>query len=111
LDHLTSVQLSEWEAYDRLDPIGTWREDFRMAYVSSLITNLAISIHGKKGTKPMNIMDFMPKWDSQEPENTVVKQQSVEEMKKALLQIAQAQNKKVARVNKPPTITKKKKDG
>lgn len=104
--------MSEWEAYDRMDPIGTWREDFRMAYLSSLITNLTISVHGKKGAKQTTIMDFMPKWDSLGDEKEV-KVQSVEDMKKALLEIAGAQNKKEARkkanINKPPINLKTKK--
>jgi hypothetical protein len=96
LDELTSVQISEWEAYDRIDPVGTWREDFRMAFLSSLITNLTISVHGKKGAKQTTLMDFMPKWE-QTGEVGEVKKQSVEDMKKALLEIAGAQNKKEAR--------------
>ncbi len=112
MDHLNSVQLSEWEAYDRLDPIGTWREDFRMAYLSSLITNLTISVHGKKNAKQTNIMDFMPKWDLS-GDTKEVKVQSLDEMKKALIDIANAQNKKEAKkkanINRPPTNLKTKK--
>lgn len=101
LDQLTSKQLSEWEAYDRLDPIGSWREDFRMAYLSSLITNLTISVHGKKGAKTTTPMEFMPEWDREgvihEP-----KKQSVEEMKAIMMGIAKNQNKKVVVRNNPP---------
>lgn len=112
MDSLTSVQLSEWEAYDRLDPVGAWREDFRMAYLSSLITNLTISVHGKKGTKQTNLMDFLPKWDIGAEQGKEIKVQSVEDMKKALLEIASHQNKKVAGLKKPPTVkTNRKKDG
>jgi hypothetical protein len=105
---LTSNQLSEWEAYDRLDPIGIWREDFRMAYIASLITNLTISVHGKKGAKQTNIMDFMPVWDEEgKKQGGGQKTQSVEDMKSALLSIAKAQNEREARkkqiVSRPPT--------
>ena len=98
---MTSEQLSEWEAYDRLDPIGTWREDFRMAYMASLITNIARSIHGKQGVKMTTLDDFMPDWagERQEAEQ---KKQSVEEMKNLLLSIASSQNKKLSR-KKPPS--------
>ena len=102
---LSSVQISEWEAYDRIDPIGTWREDFRMAYISSLMTSLTISVHGKKGAKHPNIIDFMPEWDVT-GKQAVAKIQSVDDMKKALMEIAKAQNKKEARNKnrtKPPT--------
>lgn len=110
MEQLTSVQLGEWEAYDRLDPIGTWRDDFRLAYLSSLITNLTLSVHGKKGVKMTNPMDFMLDWDGtmkQEP-----KKQSVEEMKEILMQFAKTQNKRVERRNTPPIKrTNKKNDG
>lgn len=84
MDQLTSTQLSEWEAYDKIDPIGTWREDFRMAYICSVISNLAISIHGKRGAKGRTAIDFMPEWDKVETEPV---KQSVEEMKAVLLEV------------------------
>ncbi len=112
MDELTSFQISEWEAYDRIDPIGTWRDDFRMAYMSSLITNLTISVHGKKNTKHTDIMDFMPRWDNVGDEKQI-KKQSLDDMKKALIDIASSQNKKEARkkanVSRPPTNLKSKK--
>jgi hypothetical protein len=63
MNEITSEQFSEWEAYDRLDPIGKWREDFRLAYLCSMVTNLVISVHGKKGTKMTSPIDFMLDWD------------------------------------------------
>jgi len=83
LDKLTSSQLSEWEAYDKLDPIGTWRIDFNMAYLACVITNIAQSVHGKKGaSKQTTPMDFMPQWDSEGKQ-----EQTVEEQKQILLDI------------------------
>jgi hypothetical protein len=94
LTELTSVQLSEWEAYDRLDPLGTWREDFRLAYLCSLVTNLVISTHGKTGAKHTLPTDFMLDWDL-EKKKGVVKQQTVEQMKEVLFEIAKTHNKKL----------------
>jgi hypothetical protein len=94
LDQLTSKQLSEWEAYDRLDPVGKWRDDFRLAYLSSLLTNLTVSVYGKKGAVMTNPIDFMLDWDV-EGEGKQPKQQSVEEMKQILLGFARSQNRKV----------------
>jgi hypothetical protein len=91
LGELTSWQISEWEAYDKLDPIGTWRDDFRFACLSSMITNLAISIHGKEGTKMTSPMEFLPDWSGDRKEE--VKQQSVEDMKAIFQQIVAANNK------------------
>jgi len=92
LDNITSKQFSEWEAYDRLDPIGTWRGDYQLAYVSSLLTNLTISVHGKTGAKHTTPIDFMLDWDVEKKKEP--KKQSIEEMKSALLGIADAVNKK-----------------
>lgn len=110
MDQLTSRQISEWEAYDRLDPIGTWTENFRLAYLSSLITNLALSIHGdkKKGYKFTSPLDFMINWDI-EGNKVEPKKQSVEEMKQMLMSFAETQNRNVERTKlqsdktRPPT--------
>jgi hypothetical protein len=97
LDQLTSVQISEWEAYDRLDPIGTWRDDFRMANLVTTMTNLTISVHGRKGTKMVTPINFMPEWDVNKVKE--VKIQSVEEMKEILVELADIQNAKFRREN------------
>lgn len=91
MEQLTSAQLSEWEAYDRLDPIGQSRDDFRMAKLASVIANAVIQVHGKKGAKLTVPKDFMPEWDVEK----LKRQQTVEEMKQAMLAIASAQNKKL----------------
>jgi len=99
MDRLTSAQISEWEAYSRLDPIGSWRDDYRMAYISSVITNLMISVYGRTNAKLTTPNDFMPNWGIEEGSEQEVKKQSVEEMKQILLSIANAQNKKVQAEN------------
>jgi len=112
LDQLTSRQLAEWEAYDRIDPIGTWREDFRMAFLSSLITNLARALYPKKGHKPEMVApeEFMPDWTGEEKE-VIVKQQDPEEMKQIFQALVRAQNKKKVLHNNPPSkLTKKKEE-
>ena len=48
-----------------------------MAFLSSLITNLTISVHGKKGTKATELKDFMPNWDITAPKE--IKKQGIEE--------------------------------
>jgi hypothetical protein len=101
LEQLTSEQISEWQAYDRLDPIGTWRNEFGLAMIASIITNLTISVHGKKGTKLTTAEDFLPKWGEDEEEK--IKQQSMEEMKEFMLSFAKQHNsqfKKEKDINK-----------
>lgn len=111
---LNAIQLTEWEMYNRLDPIGEVREDFRMAMLESLITNIAIKwAAGKKQVKLTEITDFLPQWD--QPTEKEVKVQSLEEMKKALMEIARSQNKKEKAkkrgINKPPANLMKREDG
>lgn len=111
LDRLSAYELAEWEAYNMLDPIGEVREDFRNAMLSCLITNIAIKwASGKKTVKLSEIADFLPQWDVTAPKE--VKKQSMEEMKKALKEIAKAQNEAVEKKKKldalpPPNIKKK----
>ena len=124
MDKLTSSQLSEWEAYDRLDPIGEWRADFHMAKMVSVITNLFLQIYGEKGKELTSANDFMPKWheDSIKEEDDPnafwslskhgwVKhyRQTPEQMKQAALSVASMQNKKVGNKlrNIPPKTRKK----
>lgn len=116
-DNLTSKQISEWEAYDRLDPIGAWKGDFHMAYLAMTMTNLAISVHGKKGTKLCDLKDFLPNWSGDLSESDKLVVQSADDMKKFLLNFAKEHNKdivkKKADLKKPPMlkVQKEKKDG
>lgn len=50
-------------------------------------------------------MDFMPKWDISAPKE--IKRQGIEEMKQTLMEIANAQNRNVARQGNK-SINKKK---
>jgi hypothetical protein len=110
LGQLTSSQLSEWEAYDRLDPIGSWREDYRLAYITSVITNIATSVHGEKNAKYSNPMDFMLNWDMEDNKEVEPEKQSTEQQKEWLLNFATRQNKKHNRAanKKPPKVIPKK---
>ena len=84
-------------AFSRLDPIGEARDDFRMSYLASTITNLAIKINGKKGAKLTNVKDFLLDWDTDKPKGT----QSIEDIKRVFMEIAAANNKKDSRnINK-----------
>ena len=97
LDKLSSVQLSEWEAYDRLDPVGAVRDDYWMTYLLSLMTNLTIQVNSKPGAKLTTADDFQPPWKE---DAKVEKKQSVEEMKQRLLSIAATQNARVEALNR-----------
>ena len=101
MDQLTSYQISEWEAYDQLDPIGEWRDDFRMASIMAQMRNLITWAHAKKGSEN-TCVDFMPDWDVTAPKEQ--KKQSVDEMKQVFKDIVKAQKvkNKMKIGNRPP---------
>lgn len=102
MEKLTSSQLAEWYAFDRLDPIGKARDDFRISYLATIVTNLAIAINGKKGTKPKEVKDFILDWDSGKEKGT----QSPEEMKRIFMDIAAMNKKKEEKVRDNKRIPK-----
>jgi hypothetical protein len=111
LDQLTSVQISEWEAYNKIDPIGTWRDDFRFAKLTALLQNIVSTLYAEKGTKPKLIaaIDEMPDWLG-EKEKEPEEKQSWQDMKSIFMSIAKEHNAKVTRENiitPPPKIRKR----
>jgi hypothetical protein len=106
LDQLTSLQLSEWEAYDKLDPIGTWRDDFRMAYLSSLVTNLTISVNGKKGAKMTSPIDFLPDWADQRGAKVIDDVKPLAQQIKEIFGAIAKANKKKEDLSKRPPVKK-----
>ena len=93
MGQITSAQLSEWEAYDKIDPIGSWREDYRIAVLDALIVNIVSKLYAKKGSTPKEVLptDFMPNWTG---EKRIERKQSVSDMKQVLMSIAAAAKKK-----------------
>ena len=103
LEGLTSSQLSEWEAYDRIDPIGTWRDDFRGAKLESLILNIVNQLYAEKGKKPQvtTALDFMPDFTGERIDEK--KKSSPEDILALFRGIAATQKKKKEVVSKPPS--------
>jgi chorismate mutase len=94
---------------DKLDPIGSWVEEYRVSRLEALFLNVMISVYGKKGTKPdANPVDFMPIWDEELREKlTNAKKQDPEDMKQLLLSIARDQNARMVKKGiKPKPKTK-----
>jgi len=81
-----------------------------MANILSIVTNLAIGVHGKKGTKLTTPIEFMPNWDGTIEYKP--KTQTVEEQKAILMAFAKNQNAKSRREDDrtrlPVSKTKKK---
>jgi len=116
LDELTSVQLSEWEAYDTLDPVGKWRDDYHAAFIISEVTNIVKDLHGEKGAKRSTPSEFMPKWNNEDAKKEIKKRgkdpsksQSVDEMKQFMTAFASAQNKFVHKTRTTPPHKKARK--
>jgi hypothetical protein len=53
---MSSQELSEWMAYDRLEPIGWARVDL----IGGLICSLLANSNRKRGAAPFKPSDFMP---------------------------------------------------
>lgn len=56
LEEITSRQLSEWMAYNEIEPFGEDRDDLRMGIIASTIAN----VNRSNGKKPYKPQDFMP---------------------------------------------------
>lgn len=90
---LTSSQITEWQAFDRIYPIGEDRADYRISYLSSLITNLFIQVYGKKGAKLTLPSEYDFKWGGVPEEEA--KQREIDSIKHFFLSFASAQNRRV----------------
>lgn len=63
-----SRELSEWMAYERLEPFGETRADLRAGIISSITANVHRTSNDDPITKPA---DFMPRfWEEETPEPT-----------------------------------------
>ena len=76
LAEMPASELTEWMAYERLDPFGSDREDLRAATVACTVAN---SQGGK--TKPA---DFMPDWRPEEEK----RQDRIAAMRKKMMGLA-----------------------
>jgi hypothetical protein len=56
LERLDSYELTEWMAYEALEPFGEERADMRAGIIASTIAN----VNRGKGQKPFSPTDFMP---------------------------------------------------
>lgn len=83
--------------------MGRFRDDIYFAFTASIITNLAIAIHGKKGTKLSAPIDFMLDW-SGEGKATYKRPQTADEMLEIFKGIAATQNKKIENTKKREAI-------
>lgn len=108
----------EWEAFDTIDPIGSWRADLNTAKLMAQIENLTLATHtGKNDPEPkwVSPSKYMPKYGEEEDEK---KPEEVDydvlarQIKRAIRQHNRAYDKKMAleaKINKEPQLPHKKK--
>ncbi len=53
---MTSREITEWIAYDSLEPVGALRGDVQAALVAATVANC----HRASKSKPFRIADFLP---------------------------------------------------
>ena len=109
LEKLTAKQITEWEAFNRIQPIGSRRMDFYFAQIMTSLHNIAIGFSGSKNIKQFTLEDFVPNWTGIEEEEQVVVM-SAEKMKQFFVEFAEIHNKQVSknksRDSKPPKSIK-----
>lgn len=105
LSMMTAEQIAEWEAYDRLEPIGGFRQDYRFAQLCCLIVDIAQAMAGKKGRrKKTSPFDFMP-WGPKPDKGKAQKARTPEEIKQLFSSIIRCKGKKLSHdTKKPPRI-------
>ena len=80
MDEISSAELTEWIAYDMIDPIGDERADLRAGIIASTVIRAACP---KADVKPI---DFMPDFDGlREKRKQKKPRQTVEEMQRQLM--------------------------
>jgi hypothetical protein len=93
---LTTDQIAGWEAFNVLEPVGSYKQDFLFAQLCDLINVLAHAYGGQKAES--KLLDFMPWWLKQYfKESGQDKKQSLEDMKARLMIWAKGHNKAEAR--------------
>jgi hypothetical protein len=84
---ITSSEFAEWQAYESIDPFGSWRDDMRMGKVCSAIAN-----QWGASTTPK---DFIP--DFEDVEGLEKKQTPQATIESTMMAYAKVHNKIVER--------------
>ena len=76
---MTSLELSEWQAFAELEPFGDIRADWRIAQLSAMFLN----VNRTKEAKPANVIDFMWLDDDARPKSEQSDSEMMRRMKQA----------------------------
>lgn len=82
LSQVSSREITEWEAFARIEPIGDSRGDLRMAILDSLVANA--NRDPERHPDPFTVMDFLPDfW--KKPEDPLARAKETEAHNKMLV--------------------------
>jgi len=90
---MTLEQITDVMAYDRIEPIGGYREDYRFAQVCLLLHNQIQQQRGDGKWRTATLQDFML-WGPKGKSESGDKPQSVEEQKAIMLSLASPKKEK-----------------
>ena len=89
--------MTEWIAYNEIEPIGAFRQDYGFGLICSTMLNMARSVFGAKDKKEITPLDFIPWLDKPEVKKP---KQTVEQMKAVLVSIARAAKQPTKKVRR-----------
>jgi len=92
LDELSAEQIIEWEAFNRIQPIGQRRLDVYYSHLMTTLHNIAVGFSGNENAKQFKVEDFIPNWTGIVEEEDGM---SVEEQKQFWIDFAEHHNKSV----------------
>lgn len=87
--------MDEWEAFNRLQPIGQRRNDVYFSILMSTLFNIAHAFSGSKQAKQFKAEDFVPNWMGSEEEDVDV--MSPDQIKNFFIEFAKTHNEQVKR--------------
>jgi hypothetical protein len=94
---MSSAEVTEWQAFYRLEPFGRTADDMSRAVPGQI----AVNMHLKKGARPIPLDEIVVDWSGELREQREKKGQSVETMKSILKAMHTAQSKKYGTKTRP----------
>lgn len=91
--------MNEWEAFNRIQPIGARRFDVYYSTLMTAIHNIALAFSGSKTNKKYKVEDFMPNWMGNEKSS---EEMSIEDQISFWRAFAEQHNAEVERNNTTP---------
>lgn len=87
--------MNDWEAFNRIQPIGQRRNDVYFSVLMSTLFNIAHAFSGSKQAKQFKAEDFVPNWMGVDEEDEEV--MGTEQIKNFFIEFAKTHNEQVKR--------------